>query len=109
MNGLTLHLADDAGLRWAQRQVAEYHYLHHPVDVRCRPLAYLVWLDGSPLGCLIFGRPESTRCNGWYGSVEDVRAGRCPLTRWQVLTLAQYHSSEKQRRELEDSREVSKI
>lgn len=85
---LLLALADQHGLRWAQEQVTQHHYLLRPVDVRCRPLAYLVWLAGVPMGCLIFGRPESTRCNGWYGSVEDVQAGRCPFTRWQVLNLA---------------------
>src|SRR5690242_3245609 len=88
MQRLSLVLADHAGLRWAQEQVTAHHYLHHPVDVRCRPLAYLVQLGKQPLGCLIFGRPEATRVTGWYGSVEEVIAGRCPLTRWQVLNLA---------------------
>jgi hypothetical protein len=87
-NDLTLTLADQAGLHWAQQQVMAHHYLHHPVDVRCRPLAYLVQRNGHALGCLIFGRPEATRVTGWYGSVEDVTAGRCPLTRWQILNLA---------------------
>jgi hypothetical protein len=86
--GLTVALADRDGLRWAQEQVTLHHYLHHPVDARCRPLAYLVQGDGETLGCLIFGRPQATRVNGWYGSVADVKAGRCPLTRWQVLNLA---------------------
>lgn len=85
---LSLTLADRVGLRWAQEQVTASHYLHHPVDVRCRPLAYLIQCDGQAMGCLIFGRPEATRVTGWYGSVEDVQAGRCPLTRWQVLNLA---------------------
>jgi len=88
INRLSLALTDSAGLRWAQEQVTAHHYLHHPVDVRCRPLAYLVQWDDQPMGCLIFGRPEATRVTGWYGSVEDVTAGRCPLTRWQVLNLA---------------------
>jgi hypothetical protein len=88
MDHLSLTLADREGLAWAQKQVTAHHYLHHPVDVRCRPLAYLVQYDGSPMGCLIFGRPEATNCGGWYGSVEDVAAGKCPLTRWQVLNLA---------------------
>lgn len=87
-NDLTIALADAAGLRWAQQQVTEQHYLHHPVDVRCRPLAYLVQWSGQAMGCLIFGRPEATRVTGWYGSVEDVQEKRCPLTRWQVLNLA---------------------
>jgi hypothetical protein len=85
---LRVELADREGLQWAQRQVAAYHYLHTPVDVRCSLLAYLVLLDGIRVGCLIFGRPEAQRCNGWYGSVEDVATGRCRITRWQVLNLA---------------------
>lgn len=85
---LTLILADRAGLDWAQTQVTRYHYLHRPVDVRCRPLAYLVLFESEPMGCLIFGRPEATRVLGWYGSVQDVQAGRCRLTRWEVLNLA---------------------
>ncbi len=85
---LRLTLADQQGLRWAQQQVTAHHYLHHPVDVRARPLAYVIVLADEPVGCLIFGRPESTRCTGWYGSVEDVQASRCPLTRWQILNLA---------------------
>lgn len=85
---LTLTLADDKGLRWAQQQVALAHYLHAPVDVRCSPLAYLLHLGECRVGCLIFGRPEATRVSGWFGSVEDVASGWCRLTRWEVLNLA---------------------
>lgn len=85
---LSLVLADRAGLYWAQTQVMQFHYLHRPVDVRCCPLAYLVLYAGEPMGCLIFGRPEATRVLGWYGSVADVQASRCRLTRWEVLNLA---------------------
>jgi len=45
-------------------------------------------LQDDPIGCLIFGRPESTRVNGWYGSVEDIATGKCYLSRWQILNLA---------------------
>lgn len=90
---LQIALADAPGLAWCQEQVTAYHYLHHPVDVRSRPLAYLVLLEGERVGCLLFGRPESTRCYGWYGDVADtLRDPRdpkyCPLTRWQVLNLS---------------------
>jgi hypothetical protein len=85
---LSLVLADPRGVRWAQEQVTRHHYLGRLVDARSRPLVYLVLLAGEPMGCLIFGRPEATRVNGWYGSVEDVAKGACPLTRWQVLNLA---------------------
>lgn len=90
---LSLQLADDRGLMWAQRTVSQYHYLHTLVDVRCSPVAYLVLIDGIRVGCLIFGRPEATRAYGWYGSIEDTQRSLddpryCPLTRWQVVNLA---------------------
>lgn len=88
MSELRLRLADREGLRWAQEAVTRSHYLHRPVDTRCSCLAYLVLLNEERVGCLIFGRPEATRCTGWFGSVEDVRTGRCRITRWQVLNLA---------------------
>ncbi len=84
----TLQLADKSGLAWCQTQVQHFHYLHKPVDVRCSPVAYIIAMDNERVGCLIFGRPESTRCNGWYGSLEDVANGKCRLSRWQVLNLA---------------------
>jgi hypothetical protein len=73
--------------------VTQYHYLKKPVDVRCSPVAYQImyqnrFSEDAPMGCLIFGRPEATRVNGWYGSVEDVLSGKCRITRWQVLNLA---------------------
>lgn len=90
-----LTVADDRGLDWAQTQVAGHHYLHTPVDGRCAPLAYEVELDvgaaGYRVGCLIFGRPEATRCYDGkltYGSLKDVRAGRAVYDRWEVLNLA---------------------
>ncbi len=88
---LSLTLADAAGLRWAQAQVARHHYLQAPVDVRCRPLAYLIRLFDRPVGCLIFGRPEATKVLGWYGSVEETLTGVCPLSRWQILNLARVY------------------
>ncbi len=61
------------------------------VNVQCHPnrLAMplrwtrprMIFVNGELRGALGFGRPESTRCNGWYGSVDDVRAGRAVLTR----------------------------
>ena len=46
---LSLILADKDGLRWAQQQVTLHHYLHRPVDVRSRPLAYIVQVEGTPM------------------------------------------------------------
>lgn len=91
---IALSLANDAEWSWAQQMVTEYHYLHAPVDARSSPEAYLIHLSGEvfgitpPVGCLIFGRPEATRCSIWYGSVEDVQAGKCEVTRWEVLNLS---------------------
>lgn len=88
---ITLRSLDRAGLHWAQQVVTEQHYLHTPVDARCSVEGYAVDVDGLGLGrigVLLFGRPEATRCGNWYGGVEDARAGRCEVTRWQVLNLA---------------------
>jgi hypothetical protein len=86
--GVTLQLLDDAGMRWAQGLVTVLHYLHAPVDARCSVEGYSVQLYRRPMGALLFGRPEATRCGDWYGSVADVQSGRCEVTRWQVLNLA---------------------
>lgn len=85
---LTIRLADKSTLRWAQEQVIAHHYLHKPVDVRCSILAYIAMLDGERVGCLMFGRPEATRCYPWYGSVVDVASGRAHRSRWEIINLA---------------------
>lgn len=86
-----LQVADSAWAQWAQRTVTLSHYLASPVDSRCSPFVYLVVGGDQVLGCLIFGRPEATRCYDGaltYGSVTDVDLGRAKLTRWEVLNLA---------------------
>lgn len=77
-------------LRWANRVVTDLHYLHTPPDVRTMPEGYMIYLDAfnQPVGLLMFGRPEATRCADWYGGLDDLRAGRCQVTRWQVLNLS---------------------
>ncbi len=88
---LTLELADKLGLAWAQTTVTAQHYLHRPVDSRCSVLAYLVMRAGERVGCLIFGRPEATRCYAGgltYGSQADVAAGRARWDRWELINLA---------------------
>lgn len=90
---ITLTTANAEDLAWAQRQVTAHHYLHAPVDPRCSPVAYIVTLahSGMRVGCLIFGRPEATRCyySGLtYGSLADVQTGRAQYDRWEVLNLA---------------------
>lgn len=88
---ITVALADADGLAWAQRQVAAHHYLHTRVDPRCAPLAYLILAGGARVGCLIFGRPEATRCfvgQLTYGGAADVAAGRATFDRWEIVNLA---------------------
>lgn len=87
MIGLKMATRDEIGRM--QTTVAQHHYLHRHVDTRCSIEAYAVRLvDGLPVGLLMFGRPEATRCGAWYGSVNDVVSGKCEVTRWQVLNLA---------------------
>lgn len=88
---LYVYAAEERGLNWAQKQVTVHHYLHAPVDQRCRPFAYIVDLDGDRVGCIIFGRPQSTACYQGkltYGSQEDVQLGRARFDRWEVLNMA---------------------
>lgn len=88
---LTLELADKQGLAWAQQTVTAHHYLRRPVDTRCSVLAYLVMRGDERVGCLLFGRPESTRCyvgGLTYGSQADVRVGKARFDRWEILNLA---------------------
>jgi hypothetical protein len=98
---ITLDTTDRSGLQWAQGLVTREHYLHAPVDPRCRPLVYLVhyhYASGAHaaagprcVGLLFFGRPEATRCYDGgltYGSLGDVQTGRAQYDRWEVLNLA---------------------
>ena len=77
----------------AQETVAKFHYLHTKVDTRCSVEGYQIYLnlkscEIGPVGYFLLGRPQATRCRDWYGSCDDVNAGRCEVTRWQVLNLA---------------------
>lgn len=88
---IDLVVGDAGGLEWAQQQVAAHHYLRTRVDTRCRPLALIVTYRGERAGCLIWGRPEATRCYDGgltYGSQADVAAGRAQFDRWEVIALA---------------------
>lgn len=78
---------------WAQSAVQQWHYLHKRVDPRSRPFTYTVSIAARafPVGCLIFGRPEASRCydgNLTYGSQADVACERASFDRWAVLNLA---------------------
>jgi hypothetical protein len=87
---ISLSLANELQLAWAQEMVTKHHYLHAPVDNRCSVEAYLMhWFpEDPPMGCLIFGRPQATQVRGWYGSLEDVGQGKCELSYWSILNLA---------------------
>lgn len=102
MHNITLELAATRqAIRWAQDRIAAEHYLHAPVDGRCRPLIYLAhhqatWGAAAAAGprcvaILAFGRPEASRCYDGaltYGSQEDVAAGRARFDRWSIINLA---------------------
>ena len=86
-----LELADDRALDWAQAQISAHHYLHTPVDSRCSVLGYVVMWHGERMGCLLFGRPEATRCyqgDLTYGNQADITSGRAHFDRWEVINLA---------------------
>lgn len=68
--------------------IETFHYLGRMPDPRTSFEVLLPMLNGQQVGVLTFGRPEATRCQDWYGSVADVAAGRCEVTRWQVLNLS---------------------
>lgn len=76
------------GRRWAAMHIERGHYLHKMPDPRTSFEVYSIGLHGRLIGALVFGRPEATRCADWYGGVDDVKARRCDVTRWQVLNLA---------------------
>jgi len=87
--GVSLAHLDADGLRWAQDIVWRYHYRHATVPTRACPEAWAVRLGPlGRVGCFIVGRPQSTRCYPWYGSLGDVATGRAALSRWCVLNLA---------------------
>lgn len=74
----------------AKAVIQNCHYLHKYPDPRTSHETYSIMVDATlgEAGFLVFGRPEATRCGDWYGGVDDVSAGRCEVTRWQVLNLA---------------------
>ena len=87
----TLRPADDDGKRWAKEKLIEGHYLHTAPDPRTRPFCYIVVQRSRRLGCLWFGRPESTCCYRGgltYGSLKDVKNKRAQFDRWEVLNLS---------------------
>lgn len=80
---------DASGLAWAQETVTRQHYRHSPVPTRACPEGWVIRAGTlDDVGCLLVGRPQATVCRPWYGATGDVAAGRCAVTRWQVLNLA---------------------
>lgn len=79
--------------KWICSKIEQDHYLHTMPDYRTSYEVFgacLPGFDNLMAAALIFGRPEATRCGNWYGGVEDVEAGRCEVTRWQVLNLSRF-------------------
>lgn len=79
-------------LREQLRAVVERnHYLRSAPDPRTRPLCYEVTVGSCSVGCLWFGRTQSTSCYRGlltYGSQDDVASGRAAFDRWEVLNLS---------------------
>lgn len=85
---IVLHLLSRDDVAEAQSLVTERHYLRKPVDVRCSVEGYRVATGLRTVGVFLFGRPQAQRCYPWYGSLEDVAAGKASCSRWSVLNLA---------------------
>lgn len=77
---LSIRLGNKQDLVWAQDTVTRYHYLHHAVDPRARPMVYVVSLNGWDAGLVMVGTPHATKCGGWWGYPG------LP-TQWQVVDL----------------------
>lgn len=98
MNTVSVNHAEKGNVFWcwAERMLLTNHYLHTVPDPRTSYEVYTIGLRMdvgtgpyyATAGVMVFGRPEATRCQDWYGGVDDVRDGRCEVTRWQVLNLA---------------------
>ena len=87
---------------WVRRMCREEHYLKQEVHGRARPVAYLVLREEgvvlangtfvahqrNRVGLLVFSRMQSSRCNGWYGSSQDVACGKAKHTQWEILVLS---------------------
>jgi len=89
---ITSRIAVADELSWAKESLVVGHYLHTVPDPRTRPLCLVVRLMGEcRIGCLWFGRPESTKCfqgGLTFGGPDDVAAGRAVYDRWEVLNLS---------------------
>ena len=88
---VTLTWLDRAGIGRAQETVEQYHYLRTRVATVCCVQGYAIEVRGARAGFLLFGRPQCQRYLPWYGSVEDVQAGRCEASRWSVINLARVY------------------
>lgn len=88
---LTIIPATGAVLGWCRDCVERGHYLRSAPDVRSRPFCNAVRLGCHYVGCLWFGRTQSTSCYRGlltYGDADDVRTGRAAYDRWEVVNLA---------------------
>jgi hypothetical protein len=88
---LELQIASGAALDHCRMACERYHYLRTFPDPRTQPLTYVLRMCGRPVGCLVFGRPESTRCYRGgltYGTLADRASGRAVYDRWEILNLS---------------------
>ncbi len=88
---ITLTWLDKTGINLAQETVKQYHYLHTRVASVCSVQGYAIEVFGATAGFLLFGRPQCQRYLPWYGSIEDVRRGKCAESRWSILNLTRVY------------------
>jgi hypothetical protein len=77
---LAVTLGDAKDLEWAQQICEQHHYLRVRVPSIARPMVYVVWHDGWPVGLCIVASPHANRNRLWWGY-----HGR--PTQWQVVDL----------------------
>lgn len=78
-------LKNSAESKQCAEDICAHHYLKTMPDPRTSLEIFKIQMGHMRLGWLIYGRPESTKCGDWYGGVDDVKSGKCEVTRWQVL------------------------
>jgi len=90
---LTLQLVadkDKKDLDWALEMFKLHHYMKRVPHPKSDLLVYIIRRvkDGARVGCILYNRMQCSRVRGWFGSLEEVNAGACPYTQWEMINLA---------------------
>lgn len=89
--------------KWVRSIWRNNHYMHQEINGLARPVTYKIAREEGEItedgfvadtrdsvGIVSFSHTQSSFCRGWYGSYEDVRAGRARISQWEMLTLARF-------------------